>query len=201
MDDRRVPDLEAMDEEEATRLLTQLASALSPEGEYQIRPPEDYLMEMPQSGERFRGRENVKTFQKAFTENSAPPSIRIRRVLVREALWVVESIVNYGGGQLSHGGGHPRTQRRQGMEGHPLLRRAFRRAGVAVSSGRADGDLGPVSTELRLELRLDEVRRIPLPRPRVNKTFASDAPEVRRCHHSVGKVVRPTLFESDRGGL
>ena len=46
MDDRRVLNLEAMDEEEATRLLTQLASALSPEGEYQIRHPEDYVMEM-----------------------------------------------------------------------------------------------------------------------------------------------------------
>ena len=50
MDDRLVPDLEAMDEQEATRLLTELASALSPEGEYQIRHPEDYVMEMPQSG-------------------------------------------------------------------------------------------------------------------------------------------------------
>src|SRR5215212_10698332 len=103
MDDRRVPNLEAMDEEEATRLLTQLASALSPEGEYQIRHPEDYVMEMPQSGERFRERENVKAFQAAFTENSTPPSIRIRRVLVRETLWIVESVVDYGGGQLSHG--------------------------------------------------------------------------------------------------
>ena len=33
MDERRVPDLGAMDEQEATRLLTELASALSPEGE------------------------------------------------------------------------------------------------------------------------------------------------------------------------
>ena len=103
MDDRRVPDLEAMDEQEATRLLTELASALSPEGEYQIRHPEDYVMEMPQSGERFRGRENVKAFQEAFTENSAPPSIRIRRVLVRDGVGVVESVVDYGGGQVSHG--------------------------------------------------------------------------------------------------
>jgi len=36
-----------MDDQEATRLLTELASALSPEGEYQIRHPEDYVMEMP----------------------------------------------------------------------------------------------------------------------------------------------------------
>jgi hypothetical protein len=60
-------------------------------------------MEMPQSGERFRGRENVKASWKAFTEDSAPPSIRIRRVLVREGSWVVESVVDYGGGQVSLG--------------------------------------------------------------------------------------------------
>ena len=103
MDDRRAPDLEAMDEQEATRLLDELASALSPEGEYQIRHPDDYVMEMPQSGERFRGRESVRAFQEAFTEHSAPPKIRIRRVLVREGTWVVESIVDYGEGRISQG--------------------------------------------------------------------------------------------------
>ena len=84
MDGRRAPDLEPMGDQEAIRLLTELASALSPEGEYQIRHPEDYIMEMPQSGERFRGRESVRALQEAFTENSVPPGIRIRRVLVRE---------------------------------------------------------------------------------------------------------------------
>ncbi len=103
MDARRVPDLEKMDEQEATRLLNELASALSPEAEYRIRHPEDYLMEMPQSGERFRGREKVRAFQESFTEHSAPPKIRIRRVLVRDGLWVVESVVDYGEGRVMHG--------------------------------------------------------------------------------------------------
>jgi hypothetical protein len=31
----------------------------------------------------------------------------------------------------------------------------------------------------------------------VNKTFASDAPEVRRCHHTGGKA-RPALFQQER---
>jgi hypothetical protein len=101
--DRRVPDLEAMDEREAARLLTELASDLSPTGEYAIRHPEDYAMEMPQSGERIRGRENMRAFQEAFPSNSTPPKIRIRRVLVREGLWVVESVVDYGGGQVMRG--------------------------------------------------------------------------------------------------
>jgi hypothetical protein len=103
MDDRRAPNLEAMDQREASRLLNELASDLSPEGEYQIRHPEDYVMEMPQSGERFRGRENMRAFQEAFPDNSDAPTIRIRRVLAREGLWVVESIVDYGGGQVMHG--------------------------------------------------------------------------------------------------
>ena len=103
MEDRRAPDLEEMDEREATRLLTELASALSPEGEYRIRHPEDYVMEMPQSGERIRGRDNVRAFQEAYTDHSDPPTIRISRVLVREGLWVVESTVDYGGGRVMHG--------------------------------------------------------------------------------------------------
>jgi len=102
MDDRQAPDLEAMDQREATRLLTELASDLSPEGEYRIRHPEDYSMEMPQSGERFRGRENMRAFQEAFPPSNRP-SIRIRRVLVRDGLWIVESVVEYGGGQVMHG--------------------------------------------------------------------------------------------------
>ena len=76
MDDRRAPNLEAMDQREASRLLNELASDLSPEGEYQIRHPEAYVMEMPQSGERFRGRENMRAFQEAFPDISDAPTIR-----------------------------------------------------------------------------------------------------------------------------
>jgi hypothetical protein len=103
MERHQEPDLAAMNEQEATRFLTELASALSPEGEYRTRHPEDYVMEMPQSGERFRGRDNIRAFQEAFTENSVPPQIRIRRVLVRDGLWVVESVVDYGGERVMQG--------------------------------------------------------------------------------------------------
>ena len=103
MEGHKEPNLAAMNEQEATRFLTELASALSPEGEYRTRHPEDYVMEIPQSGERFRGRESVRAFQEAFTENSAPPKIRIRRILVRDGLWVVESVVDYGGERVMQG--------------------------------------------------------------------------------------------------
>ena len=102
MDEQRVPDLEEMDEQQAQRFLEGLASDLSPEGEYAIRH-EDYVMEMPQSGERFVGKENMRAFQESFPDNADKPTIRIRRVLVGEGLWVAESVVDYGGGQVLHG--------------------------------------------------------------------------------------------------
>ena len=66
-DDRRVvPDLEEIDEREAHRFLAELLSNLNPEGEYDARYPEDYAMEMPRSGERFRGTENLRAMQEAY---------------------------------------------------------------------------------------------------------------------------------------
>jgi hypothetical protein len=60
-------------------------------------------MEMPQSGERFVSRENVRAFQEAFHDNADKPTIRIRRVQVGAGLWVAESVVDYGGGRVLHG--------------------------------------------------------------------------------------------------
>ena len=99
MEDRRVPDLEEMDERQALRFLRELYSTLSAEREYEVRH-EDYVMEMPQSGERIRGRENMRAFQEAFPEHSAPPTIRVRRLLVRDGLWVGEGLIDYGGGMV-----------------------------------------------------------------------------------------------------
>jgi hypothetical protein len=97
-----VPNLKEMHEQQARLLLDELSSALSAEKEYAIRP-EDNAMEMPQSGERIRGPGNMRAFQEGFASNSNLPSIRIRRVLVRDRLWVVESVIDYGGGQVLDG--------------------------------------------------------------------------------------------------
>jgi hypothetical protein len=97
MDGEQVPNLEEMDEQEASRFLTELLSNHSPQEEYNVRH-EDYVMEMPQSGERFRGRENMRAFQEAHP--TPPSSIQLRRVLVKEGLWVVEVVTDYGGGQI-----------------------------------------------------------------------------------------------------
>ena len=55
-------------------------------------------MEMPQSGERFVGRESLRMMQEAYSDNDTPPpGIRLRRVLVRDGLWGVEGVADYGG--------------------------------------------------------------------------------------------------------
>ena len=95
---QRVPNLEEMDKQEAHRFLTELLSNLNPEAEYELRH-QDYVMEMPQSGESIRGRDKMREFQEAYP---APPSIQLRRVLVRDGLWVVEGVNDYGGGQVFH---------------------------------------------------------------------------------------------------
>jgi hypothetical protein len=96
MEDQRVPNLEEMDEQETYRFLTELFSNLSAQEEYELRH-EDYVMEMPQSGESIRGREKRREFQEAYP---TPPSIRLRRVLVRDGLWVVEGVNDYGGSRV-----------------------------------------------------------------------------------------------------
>src|ERR687895_2645888 len=99
MDEHRVPNLEEMNEQEASRFLTELLPKLSPEEEHEIRH-KDYVMEMPQSGERIRGREKMRAFQEAYLN---PPTMELRRVLVREGLWVVELVSDYGGGIYTPG--------------------------------------------------------------------------------------------------
>jgi hypothetical protein len=93
MNEPRVRPLDQMDEQEVGRFLSELLPKLSPEDEYEIRH-ENYVMEMPQSGERIRGREKMREFQEAYPK---PPTMQLRRVIVREQLWVVEIVSDYGG--------------------------------------------------------------------------------------------------------
>jgi SnoaL-like domain len=99
MDASDVPNLEELDEQQARQFLTELFTNLSAEAEYETRH-DDYVMEMPQSGERIRGRENMRAFQSSFAENSNPPTIHLRRVTVREGLWILEGVNDYGEGRV-----------------------------------------------------------------------------------------------------
>jgi hypothetical protein len=96
MDERRSPNLEEMDEHQAQTFLSEMFTHLSADVEYGIRH-EDFVMEMPQSGERISGREKMRKFQEAYP---TPPTIHLRRVVVREGLWVIEGVNDYGEGQV-----------------------------------------------------------------------------------------------------
>ena len=76
-----MPDLEQMYEHQVLHFLAELFSDLSTEAEYNVRH-EDYVMEMPQSGERIRGREKMRQLQEDYP---APPTIQLRRVVLERA--------------------------------------------------------------------------------------------------------------------
>src|ERR671915_506288 len=97
MAEQRVSNLQEMDGGGAPLFFTVLYPRHIPEEEYNVRH-EDYMMEMPQSGERFRGRENMRSFQEVHPP--PPSSLQVRRVLVKEGLWVVEGVIDYGDGRV-----------------------------------------------------------------------------------------------------
>jgi len=65
---------------------------LSPQEEYDIRA-EDYVMEMPQSGERIVGRDKMRAFQEAYPQ---PPDAQVRRIIGSGDLFVMEARSDYG---------------------------------------------------------------------------------------------------------
>jgi len=52
------------------------------------------VLDMPQSGERIRGRDHMKAMQEAYP---GPPTITVRRVVGSGDVWVVEGRSDYGG--------------------------------------------------------------------------------------------------------
>lgn len=78
------------------RIFAEGKLALDPEQEYEIRHPE-YVMEMPQSGERIRGRDKMRAMQEAFPR---PPVGKLRRVIGAGDVWVAEGTNEYSPGDL-----------------------------------------------------------------------------------------------------
>jgi hypothetical protein len=76
-----------VNEQQVRELFFERLQHLSAEAEYELRHP-DYVMEMPQSDERIRGRENMRAFQEAYPN---PPTIQLRRVVGSGDVWVVEA--------------------------------------------------------------------------------------------------------------
>ncbi len=72
------------------------AGGLSAEREHALRSP-DYVMEMPQSGERIRGRDAMRRMQEEYPV-SGGPSISLRSVVGSGRVWVVQATSVYGEG-------------------------------------------------------------------------------------------------------
>jgi len=68
-------------------------AGLSAAEEYLLRHP-DYVLEMPQSLERVRGRDAMRSMQEAFP---VPPDLTLRRVLGSGRVWVIEGVNDYDG--------------------------------------------------------------------------------------------------------
>jgi hypothetical protein len=68
-------------------------TGLSAEQEYSVRHP-DYVMDMPMSNERIRGRDTMRAMQEAFP---GPPTVQVRRVFGSGCTWVVEGVNDYDG--------------------------------------------------------------------------------------------------------
>jgi hypothetical protein len=66
---------------------------LSPEDEHNVRA-DDYVMEMPQSGERIVGRDRMRAFQEAYPN---PPTMKLLRIIGSGDLFVMEGVSDYGG--------------------------------------------------------------------------------------------------------
>jgi hypothetical protein len=66
---------------------------LSPEREYTVRRP-DMVIDLPQSRERFRGRDSIRQMQEMFPEPA--PVITVRKVTGGPHVWVVEADTAYG---------------------------------------------------------------------------------------------------------
>lgn len=58
-----------------------------PEFEYDLRS-EDFVAEIPQSGERFESREALRAMQEKFGE---PPRIQLREIRGEGDIWIVEA--------------------------------------------------------------------------------------------------------------
>ena len=89
-----------MQEREVRELFERLRTAMDPAVEYKERH-EDYLLELPQSGERL-DRDGLRRLQESFPGGKAP-MIELRRVTGGGDVWFGESIIHYPDGAVVHG--------------------------------------------------------------------------------------------------
>ena len=91
-----------MQEHEVRELFERQRAAMDPAQEYELRH-EDYLLELPQSGERL-DRDGLRRLQTTFP-GGAPPRIKLLRVTGSGDVWFGESIIHYPDGTVFYGVG------------------------------------------------------------------------------------------------
>lgn len=84
-----------MDDRQVRETLTAMLTNLDPDAEYELRHDE-FVADMPQSGERIRGRDNMRAMQRAFPPDRVP-TFRVRRITGGGDVWTVEAIGDYAG--------------------------------------------------------------------------------------------------------
>ena len=84
-----------MDGQQIRETLIDMVTNLDPDAEYELRH-EDFVADMPQSGERIVGRDNMRALQQAFPPDRTP-TFRVRRVSGADNTWTVEATGDYGG--------------------------------------------------------------------------------------------------------
>ena len=84
-----------MDDQRIRETLIQMVTNLDPDAEYELRH-EDFVADMPQSGERIRGRDNMRALQQAFPPDRTP-TFRVRRITGADDVRTVEATGDYGG--------------------------------------------------------------------------------------------------------
>ena len=84
-----------MDDDRVREMLTAMVTNLDADEEYALRH-EDFVADMPQSGERIRGRDNMRAMQLAFPPDRQP-TFQVRRITGSGDVWTVEAVGDYGG--------------------------------------------------------------------------------------------------------
>jgi ketosteroid isomerase-like protein len=81
-------------DEKTRETLTSLVTVLDADAEYALRH-DDFVAEMPQSGERIRGRDNMRAMQRAFPPDRTP-TFQVRQISGSGDTWTVEATAHYG---------------------------------------------------------------------------------------------------------
>ncbi len=84
-----------MEDQRVREMLTAMLTTLDPDAEYALRH-EDFVADIPQSGERIRGRDDLRAMQRAFPPDRVP-SFSVRRITGGGDVWTVEGTGDYGG--------------------------------------------------------------------------------------------------------